>query len=882
MANEIFKLSFITTDEGTLTIDEPTGFDSADFTLQQEDKRQGRDISFAGGETEFTFYPYRNHYFEKLVYYYETFGWESQVQLIIETANGDNIIGDLDFYEAKTDLLTYFSCKVVQVQKEALIKKRNDIKVDLFSDKDLDDNDILPLETEGVLVLAKAIKQVSRWETPSPFIQEFKAEQGAATIYYNFTPAISLKKADIDETRVPFPNYTYLIYGDSNDFFEFNFEHIVAKNNLTNLKIEISNLDFTLSPTEFGDFDGSRYIFNLQIRTGTDLENPTSRIIVFEGDNNSAPIGSTYTNTNTYTHVIESLPRGHKLGIYFLYGMQILGADSFANIKLNTVINSMDIDISVEAKSYNTVVPSLRLYDAISQNVKSISQLPTTFPFAQQNGEMWNQRVLNGNMLRGITTKTLDDGTVITLPFYLSFKDIEEWLPEIFGDYEISDSGVYFGLYADFYRNHESGVFETVKFDDYEKSFNPRYAINHFKYGYSKYQSQKENDVENTYDIIHGESEWHVNNGKVENKKEIKIAFVRDAFLIAETQKKGLAESETTATQDDDTIFILDTREREDNEGYFEETDFLQHSFADGKLTLTNLGEFSWILLGLRAGSGFNIIGGDPNAGAYIVAESTNRKLILTPLSSGTPNNNGERSTAFRYWVSLEAAPYQTTGNIGFNISDNINDPETFTNLKYSIKRNIIRFYSQYLATCNLWSNKLIKNTFLKNNKAAILSYQGLTTIEDESFLPELPILDTFKHKVTVITDFATYKALEDDIRTNRGFIRVVDRNEFVLRVFPQELKFVNNGNEGELMIIGESKYENSLINIAYGGLPYLLINDYHITTKIIFEEKNEKFSIFDEFKMRLFKPAFWHKITVNGKNAETKQELIEWLTLIS
>jgi hypothetical protein len=532
----------------------------------------------------------------------------------------------------------------------------------------------------------------------------------------------------------------------------------------------------------------------------------------------------------------------------------------------------MNVDITATSTSYNTIAPSIRLRDAVSQNVMAISQLPISFPFAEVNGEMYNQRVLSGNMLRNITDK----------PFYFSMKDIEEWLPEIYGDYQVGEDIVYFGLYKDYYKNIESGVFDTIKFDDYEKTFNEKYAINQFNYKYKKFQSQKENEVENTYDVVHGESEWLVGNVFVENKKEISVGFVRDAFLIAETQKKALEESDSTATQDDDTIFIIDSVESIDDY-IFVETDYLQHVFdtTNNVLELSNTGNFSFILIGITVGSTFKILGGDSNAGIYTVTEVTNRKLTISGINASV-NNNGDRNTQFEYIVTKEIAPFKTWGDDGFNIIDGINNKEDYANLKYSTKRNIVRFWDEYLSTANLWAKKPIKNTFYKNNPDAILSYEGITTTEGESFTPNNILLSPYKHKITLITDFSTYKTLEDKIRSERGYIRIVDKEDFVLRVYPESMTYINSAELGELTIIGEEKYETSLINISYNELSYITINDYYRTSKIKYKDKNEKFYIFDENDRLLYKPTFWHKITVNGTNATTKEELIEWLTLIS
>jgi hypothetical protein len=99
-----------------------------------------------------------------LLDYYKTYGFESEVEFILKKNGVTFTVGLLDFQMAKTDLLTYFECKVIQENNRAIINRRSDINVDVFSDKDLDLNTITPLTTENILLKAKPVLQVSEWK----------------------------------------------------------------------------------------------------------------------------------------------------------------------------------------------------------------------------------------------------------------------------------------------------------------------------------------------------------------------------------------------------------------------------------------------------------------------------------------------------------------------------------------------------------------------------------------------------------------------------------------------------------------------------------------------------------------------------------------------
>ena len=124
------------------------------------------------------------------------------------------------------------------------------------------------------------------------------------------------------------------------------------------------------------------------------------------------------------------------------------------------------------------------------------------------------------------------------------------------GDLEITDSEkVYIGEYKDFYQNEEIFVVEDAQFDDFEKTINQKYAINAFNFQFNKNQSQNENTEKNTLDVIHGIANWSLLNKGCENKKEVDIPIVFDAFAIEKEKINQLAIDDTTASKEDDTIF---------------------------------------------------------------------------------------------------------------------------------------------------------------------------------------------------------------------------------------------------------------------------------------------------------------------------------------
>ncbi len=841
MANEKFTLNFLSDGYGLKSIDEPAGYASAEFVLKQEDKRYARDISFSGGEAEFIFYDLRKHELEQLIYYHSRFGWEAKVNFSIEFEDSlDFVIGNLDFQFAETDGLTYFKCKVIQDNKQAILKRRKTIKVNLLSDKDLDGNAIDPLVPDNILLKAKPIVQISEWKQPTSITQNTFG--GFVDVSFNYANAVL--SYGIQDTLSYIQGYNLL------DEFD-QFRYLFAANTLKDIKIDVTNFVSSVLQHPFAG-GASDLIFYYAI--GED----SSSAVKHEID----ALASGQEFQNTYSVNIPIIPKGQILWMWFKL-------PTFAEIR----IDSIEIKITATSVAYNTITPAFRLYDVLKYITKSISGMEIVAPRFQPGGEFYDQRLFNGNFLRNITDKG----------FFITLKDIEDSLPELNGDYEIQpDNTVFFGLYEDFYRPIEIGFFNSTQFDSLVKGFNPRYALNEFSFGYKNYQSQKENSKDNTVDAVNGESQWLLPNQMVENKKPIDIEWVRDAFLIEETRRKAIEDNDTKATQDDDKIFCIDTTELQEFDRVFKETALLQHSYESttGYNTIRNSGDFSFILLGIAIGDNFEIIT-PVNVGNHTVIEVTSRTVILQRTSPGSSTTTGAYNTEFRYRISEDTANFVNWTDEGFTLINNIENGDNFANLRFSIKRNIINFWNSYLATANLYNKlKAIKNTFYKNNPDALTVYEGSQVMEGDDFIPENPILSPeFYKNVTFICEPSFYKNLENQVRTQRGFVRSINNEGVVFKGFPQNMSYSNY--EKRLICDLEVKYEPSDMTITTEIPGVILINNETRLHSILYAVENEKIIIFDENEEPMYNPMDWFKISVNGAVPSTLYELTGWLDLL-
>jgi len=874
-------INFITDGEGKFQIDEPDGFDASKFTIEQEEKRLGRDVLFAGGESNFVLNNRSNHKFDLVNKYFEIYGFEAEAELIFELENLEKKY-DIDFATMTTNQVDTIKFKAVQKSKEILLKRRSDVNVDLLSDKDLDGNPITPCVPVNILIKAKPLVQISKWSAPPEAVN---FAQGIAQGPSFFNQIKVIENSDITDTLTWLYDYSSTPFGQTNYDPIPEFTVMVASEDYKNLTAEIK-LDLT---TEWIDSGVGVQDAPFQIRgiimkgTGSLIDNyllgagNPNRFVFY----NSGVLGretGVYININTSTVKINigDVNRGEKVFFVFYYGAGNaiqMGKVTYGNSTLTLKGSSI---------SYNTVNPAIRLYDAMKYICKSISGMDIDSPEYSNLGAFYDHFIFTGKFLRGITNQG----------FTINFEDIIKSIVETNSDYQIqTNDSVFFGTYKNFYASEEIAVIDGVQFEDYEKYFNERSKVNIFKLKYKDFQSQKENTIENTIDVVHGETEWLLKNKNVENKKEVEVEWVRDAFLIEETRKKAYTISETSVSQDDDKKFILDCRLSDYNERTFTTTSSFQHSRETDVnaqfLTLRSNGDINLLLLGISVGSTFQIVNPSPNFGYYTVLSITENSLSLEKFPSTNLDFSGIAFTEFQYTISENVARYINWTNQGFTDIQNIANGDNYSNLRFTVKRNIENYYSEYLATCNLFKKEeKIANTLYKNNPKAITTYNGKTAEEGLEFLPKNPILSPYEYSCQFRMSMAKYIDLENKIRDKRGYIRFIDNLGNVVRGYIKKADLTNEINEqGFLECIIEEKYQPAILNIFSDNITGIIIFNDDISV----DSKNwswtidelDYLSIFDATGLLLFTPMHFSKVSVNGAIRRTRIELQENLNLL-
>lgn len=838
MSGEKFYLIFSENPYKRNQINEPVGYSEVDFALDQKEAGMGRDVSLSGGSVKFKFTLHRHGLmFEKLLYYSHIKGFEADVKLVIVLSDGTEFIGELDFVMAETNDFNYFDCPVIVESQMQIFKRRSETKVDLFSSVDINGNPITPLVPLGMLLQAKPSIQTSRWEKPTS--EDFVAT--GFIIPSAFNPAQNLIKSDIADSFTFFQPSFFM--GNVQQGID-GFLMITAASTLKNVNILLKNTKMQLASN--GILGLFVYVNNVK--------------------NTLIEIRTQSTVTQDFTFNIPQLSRGDKVSIFFL-------------VNGSAAVNLDYIEITSESTNYNSITPTFRLIDVMKQIAKSTSGLEVYAPRYDLGGQFYDNVVTSGKLLGGN----------ITDPFYVSWDDIfdKSVVPEHLADSEIQlDKRVFCGIEKDFYTGEECAFFNNTQFSSMVRKPNPMYCINNFNFKYDNYQSLKENTEPNSESTIHGQSIFTPYNQRVENSKELSIKWIRDAILLDVQQRLSTKVSEDTATQDDDKIFVIDTLATENDQQFTESTN-LQHTYNGTYLSLRSNGEVNFIVLGIKVGTTFVIEYPDLNAGNYLVYSVSNTELQLTRISGGaiSPANDGIRVTKYTYEIKQETIPLTNRTNQGFNVVLNLISPERYSNLRYSVERNIRNYHNNYLATVNMYhADKPIKNTYYKNNGKCETEFAGLRVIEKEDWIPTDPIVTPYMYENVIFAnvDFSRFIELQTQIRSKRGFIRTIDNNKRVLKLYPIKMSYENRTRQ--LTISGQEKFEKAYLTIVKAnGL--ITVNDETRLRNIIYDpivlERDKQVVLFDLERQRLYNPIYWNKVSVNNEIAQNIEELKSWLDLL-
>lgn len=786
-------------DEDPKEIAEPIKFDAANFVLKQKEGGMGRDVSLASGAVNLRFDPNINfrgltHFFDRLLQKYETEGYEMDVKYLLEIYGDFYVIGQLDAKEADTDQFTYFDCKVIQENEQETVYRRSKIKVDLFSDEDKDGEPITALTSEKMFLRATPVSQKSEWILPfSWYGLDLTGEAITNTINFAFNPFPAIQKSGVEVTLSP----AQQIYGQSG---YDDFTIIRAENTITQGVLVIEELSYLLDFNPLNNFPTANGGFYYYI--GSDYQFGDGIPIFETGTLNENNPSFSITN-QTFTIDDLTIKRGEYLLLFFY----VSGNPQNQSYSFNNRVTNGKVKFSGVSTSISSIIRVVKYGEALKQVVKSISGLEIDAPrFLGENAQFAEQYITDGLRVRNI----------IDEPFNLSLDDLAGQLEEWRGDYEVTpDKKVFFGLFEDFYKDVKIGEFIQAPDETFKSTINELYATNTFELKYSSYENG--NDENGSREGVHTELQMLLPNKGVENVKAVNIPFVRDSFKIENTRKRAIIIEEETATDSDDEIFIIDgvTKTIQATEDLV-----LKHLVVDETLLkLLNNGTFNWSFTGMQVNDFITLEG--ENGGTWRVGTIEAAVLTLIAVGLSEATFSGETLTGINYTVTATNLTNRTSE--GFALITGTSNPDGFSNLRFTPKRNILNYWANYLITaCQFRRTGTIRmaeyvhnrdlETFINGNPIfVVIEGQDIPVELLTQFYPDA-ILTAFEITTKVICDFTTFWVLKTAARTERGYISITNNKGFNINVYPKELDY--DWELNLLTIMGEKKRDTLTLTV--------------------------------------------------------------------
>lgn len=899
-----FYLNFKNGYPRRIEITEPFGFDAQEFNVEQDTMRYGRDVSFGSEEISLRFekgfwdvcdeqilpngesvYNLTMGY-EWLTEVDKLLGFESEVEFIISKNGLDFTVGLLDFENRKTDGRRFFEFKIVQENQRAIIKRLSETNVDLFSDKDLNNNPITPLVPINCLLKAKPIGQTSVVESPNEAFTNIHTFQGAGPNSVWFNKIKNITNSGIDNTLTFLDDFTQYD-PDVNNYNppRNDFAIAYAVNNFSSIKAKIKlNMRFKIN--FLSSFDNSKFILRCHLVKGLGIfENNWSGFVGDTSNSITVMINQIGTANGIYDATINEehdidfgdLQRDGK--IWFVFSLN--ATTSYTTVDVD--FKDSSITLSATATAISSIIKGFRYVDLFKQILKSINNFPLIAPKYDVGGQFYDNLVFNGYLIRQFIDK----------PFNVAYKDLTKGLDELCADYQINRTNVFIGQYQDFYPNREIGVFETPPAETFESYYNPRFALINLEYKYNRYEQNK--DAFNTIDAVHTESQYKFPNKLVEGKKPIKVPQRRDPFGIEFDRAQGVQTKETTSLSGDNDMSIVDIIELAPGTQNTVNAILLVRNLG-GKIQILNNSSsgdgvtFNWELLGFKVGDIITaeIVG----ITTFVAPVFSITNSILTLDTASILPIVGDFYLKITYYYTDVLFKNRTSE--GFTLIENLDSGDNFSNLRYTIRRNLVHWGSYLATACKFKPLGELLNTYFKSNGKLKTQFGSEPIyIENENIdvsSLDAPVITPLKYRIKVLASFEDIVSLCNELETIidgkiGGFIRALDSNGKVIKGFISKMQY--NWKTEECTFEIEEKAEPNIMTIVSGFAPIkIVVNEVGYSSSNLlagtwFEVKLDRVQIFDNKKRAIINPTLFTEISLNGVVYTDLELFIDALSLL-
>lgn len=831
--SEVFKLIVLSgAYAGTYNIEKPDGWDDFDCVVNINEDFFNIDDFIIGKEIKLKFLKYSNPIaYNILVNVYEEQGGDGQIVfkwIDIKDGVENDILGDnfeinLNEYSSRYEMsmqMVETELKFRESQNKVLT--REDVSVDLFTQKDLDEAEITAL-TPIIVGFEKEPKLFSNFYYSAYGMSATNVPRNR--IFFRFrisgSPEIGVVGTDSGEME--------LYQGSSTWTVAYMGQFIYANTVIHSLKAEFSNIKFKFkradNVTPLVQLRAIIYNNNYSFYQQQVLE---ISVAAPEGGINYSKIEIT-----NKTFDIGTLQIGQRVDFYF---MEITNAEMTAY----PITDNGSITLLSDSLAPLVKTQAIKLDKAIDRICEIYTGGDITLESAtiSGNGAYSNTIVSTGSFLRGLP------------PLYTQQKmktSLEKLLydgasPLLALGFDISGNKLVVESIDYFFKPVKTADLTDKPFDQDEFVIenDQDLTFNEVIFGSKKYSTR------NKFDILNFNTKLEATTPTITRKKKFdkQTEFIIDQFKINElTQDK----SSSTNDNDDDLALIdmvnvvneLDIAVFPNTKHSIEPvTGFLLLECNEIPFDTTFVGDAPWVL-----------ISGGINSGTWNVIPY-NERLLLYQLGSPTIQTGTQHTTMTFFIPSVNRN--RTTQ--GFNFVGGVKFPDNAVNLRHNPKYQLARWFPYFgSGLMKKSTNEIIKVNSYKNNGAAQMrvgtstesalllnELSGMVTTGADEPLSRLRAYKqpyftgktatvkvyevTFKDFLQIFTDWKF--GIGGDRFTSRGFIRVNVGDEEI-NIYP----FGNNGLsfdrfENSLTISGKVAREYPVLKAAFTQISILGKNE--------------------------------------------------------
>lgn len=699
---EIFKFIVPSgTFQGEYIIDKPGGWDEVDSVVNIDDESMNVNDFIIGNNTKLRFYQeksktaynlLKNVYAEQQGDGRIIFKWLTVKDGIEYDLLKDNFEVNMNKYSHSYDKF-YFKIEVELIKSESQNKliNRDDVTIDLFAEKDLDENPITPVETFNLGYKKGAAKQSNfySWDSSQGIVNL----EPRTSIFFSFQRSDGWQFGNNTNEYAGIKTVTDTQIIDQGPFVSTNIT-------LKSIKIEISNMHVQFGrqnnnipiPPNVGLYavvSGQGFYYDQLL---SDNNNTTQ-----EGNSTIIKIDNQIFNLNVNNS--SNLSPGQNLSFIFKVTDP---TDKFitATLKTNT---SIEITTNMESPIVST--KGIRLIDSIKQVVKNYtaSGLGVVSNYIGPGGIYYNTSISTGIYLRGLPAK-YTTGQKVKTSFKSLMTDGSSKLLAL--GYDILDHNVIIEDLGYFFKDIQSYDLSDKKFiqDGYKFENDKDVVYNTMIFGSKKYSKNVKDDIQNY--ITTAEFSTPIVSAK--NKLDKQTELIIDEYKIQE-----LIEDKSSSTNDnDDDLVMIDMVE----EANYSDTGVFEnciHSEKNGKLVLT-CATTPFDTTMMAVGSPVEIKEGINN-GPWTILEIEGPNLTLNKTSN---IETGVNDTPIEYLIP--SLIKNRSINDGFTEPFLIRDPATSTNARHNPKYHMARWFQWFGSGLRKKQNgEFIKVTSYKNNEKA-------------------------------------------------------------------------------------------------------------------------------------------------------------------